>query len=223
MRTRPLLLVWAAVGAAAVLLASPASAVSERISHGADWGRVVGDTDGVILACDAEADGNRVFTQYVITDWVTGRYIGTWEAWDTNGANHVCAAHDWSDSLYAATSLRVCETSTASCTAYNPVYSQNTPNRRSPSLGSSWGRVTGSGQDVILACDGDPDGVRVFTQYLVRKSGDSGFLDYWEVWDTDGANKVCAAHDWTDAPYYTTAFRLCRGSVSTCTAWVCLN
>jgi hypothetical protein len=84
--------------------------------------------------------------------------------------------------------------------------------------GGNWGRSIGVNEDIIVACDGENDGVNAFTQYHV---GGAGPGIYWTVWDTDGPNNGCITKDWSAYPYYALAVRACEspGGDAHCGPW----
>ena len=101
------------MGGAALLAlaAAPANAYSGPIYQGNDYAFTQYVNDDIVYACDGEKDGNRVYTQYYLSD---GSF---WRVDDVGGQNGVCEGDDWTQTPYWVTRYQVCET-TVGCSAY---------------------------------------------------------------------------------------------------------
>jgi hypothetical protein len=111
MRSWKLSVVTAFFGVVSILLASPASADSPRSYHGNDWGQIItvspGDYNDYIVACDGEADGRYVWSQYHLVNGAG--YSAYWNVYDFDGPNNGCAHADWRGTPYWARAVRICE------------------------------------------------------------------------------------------------------------------
>ena len=106
-----LVVVAAFVGALSLAFTSVATADSARSYHGNDWGQIITvtmyDYNDYIVACDGEADGKYVWSEYHLVDGAG--YSSYRKVFDLGGPNNGCAFADWRGTPYWARAVRICE------------------------------------------------------------------------------------------------------------------
>jgi hypothetical protein len=195
------------IGASAVFAASsPAYAAFAYVitqHQGGDYG-IFNPSDNVAQVCDAEADGNGVYGEFVTTTGAVTTIS------DTNGSTAGCGSLTVSAATYR---FRVCERAGtgANCSAY--VQWNNT--KVAELTGNSWAAFISGGS--LEVCDGNSDAQTPYGTY-VNAAGSTV-----TVTDTNGATSGCG----TRGGFNPVRFQVCkRNDITTtvaCGDWVNLS